>query len=1264
MKRFLSLILILTLILGGVPVIQINDGNISLSLTDSLLTMQAAAALDPLTSVAVLNNAPEGAQLADYVTINSAYQLTGYDDQYTTGTKFIAAPANHGTFKTLENGKTENSWGYNYYGDQAWSASGAGIAVTDSANSAQGDYVRSLCGVAAGNANASAKVNALVLQIQAVETVSLSFDYSVSMAFTSGVTNSDTKVQQRAYFYYLITNNAAPTVADLKAGTTVVDGASVNSGKETGFALTIEKGQYLYLYFCGFVCIMEKRVAHYSAEYAFSAAVSNFTVTPATKKYSLTLGTADCANNKIGSGVLTNDGSTDYTIPAAGTIAALTDVSEGTRINLSVKTAPAGYQHIGWRNRTTDEDIYTYEYSFPLTSDMEVYALFVPVVTVTMGSGGYEDAAYSYKMPDGSSRPGADQLVARNSDGSQFYYTLADAFSNTDVVVLLGNIVLNEDFTIPAGKTLSVPYDLEADAATATLITADNTAAVSVYTTATINGTVTLNGYLVASGRQSASANENGRNFGKVGVLTVNGQVNVSSTGQVCAFGIINGTGNIEVASGGSVYELLEVRDLRGFAPLRSTLDTKAFPFNNFFIKNNECTTTYSSGGKLSAYYYVNVQGIKTAGTIPVVGASSSMFNVKSGGLTKSFSAAAPYNNKMIFRAESGSNIQTGSFKITISGPVMRPISINTADYYLPLGYGFALEAADGGSLTINDNYKMLPGALVDVKSGGTMTITNGKNVVFYRANDYDFRPAGGDGQGFGVSGYPVSFTKPSGLSYATNNAANVGSAKLNVDGTLNVQGGLYVTDQLTGNTTYSNGYNTLTGTGMIGITGTLNNGTISEVTQASSANDSTITEGKVPYVPIKGITVYDTTTDDGQTDYNSFTKATWYGYINGSRVNVWSTSKPVTLSYDANGGSGEAPAPARIPEGTKLTVADKQPFTHSGGKEFGGWNTAADGSGTAHTSGETITVTGDTTLYAQWNAVSIVTGENVTKYTTLAKAAADYKGTGYIQMIASTSEPGFELTQDVYLDLNGKTVTLNDTMSGTGKLYGMDSSVTDYTSTPKGKLTCSGETVSTITESSPTGEYYVAIPNEDKSVSFHRYNIYVSGYRFELDRDYKDQDGIEHALGALIFQATLKGNDAVANYMSEYTVNESGEVVAAPFGFTLGTIDLTIDLFGTKDGENSSWNEETKQFEAYWRGYVTKENIVNKHTAQAWVTFQGSNVQGSNVQDDKTKKSDVVELSYLDALLNAADENNTAGINAFLEKMERKERVPVTTGN
>ena len=68
----------------------------------------------------------------------------------------------------------------------------------------------------------------------------------------------------------------------------------------------------------------------------------------------------------------------------------------------------------------------------------------------------------------------------------------------------------------------------------------------------------------------------------------------------------------------------------------------------------------------------------------------------------------------------------------------------------------------------------------------------------------------------------------------------------------------------------------------------------------------------------------------------------------------------------------------------------------------------------------------------------------------------------------------------------------------------------------------------------------------------------------------------------------------------------------------------------------------------------MTKDNIATDHTAQAWVTFK----------DEKTKQSVAVKLSYLEALLNAADENNTAGINAFLTKLGRTEQVPVTTTN
>ena len=73
------------------------------------------------------------------------------------------------------------------------------------------------------------------------------------------------------------------------------------------------------------------------------------------------------------------------------------------------------------------------------------------------------------------------------------------------------------------------------------------------------------------------------------------------------------------------------------------------------------------------------------------------------------------------------------------------------------------------------------------------------------------------------------------------------------------------------------------------------------------------------------------------------------------------------TVSYNANGGGGNAPAPEEKAMSAKVDVA-ANPFIYVD-HEFTGWNTKADGSGEDYAPGETFTVTGDTTLYAQWYA-------------------------------------------------------------------------------------------------------------------------------------------------------------------------------------------------------------------------------------------------------------------------------------------------------
>ena len=74
-----------------------------------------------------------------------------------------------------------------------------------------------------------------------------------------------------------------------------------------------------------------------------------------------------------------------------------------------------------------------------------------------------------------------------------------------------------------------------------------------------------------------------------------------------------------------------------------------------------------------------------------------------------------------------------------------------------------------------------------------------------------------------------------------------------------------------------------------------------------------------------------------------------------------------VTLTYRANGGSGANQA-TDYRTGTVVTVSRNSWFTRSG-YSFTGWNTQANGGGTAYAAGSTITLTGDVNLYAQWSS-------------------------------------------------------------------------------------------------------------------------------------------------------------------------------------------------------------------------------------------------------------------------------------------------------
>ena len=102
------------------------------------------------------------------------------------------------------------------------------------------------------------------------------------------------------------------------------------------------------------------------------------------------------------------------------------------------------------------------------------------------------------------------------------------------------------------------------------------------------------------------------------------------------------------------------------------------------------------------------------------------------------------------------------------------------------------------------------------------------------------------------------------------------------------------------------------------------------------------------------------TTNADGTISRTVTKKCKYCGY----QENI--TQLQVKLTYDANGGKG-AIDPATGAAGERVTVAENV-FTRSN-YNFTGWNTQANGRGTAYKPGDSFTLTDkDTVLYAQWS--------------------------------------------------------------------------------------------------------------------------------------------------------------------------------------------------------------------------------------------------------------------------------------------------------
>lgn len=1080
-----------------------------------------------------------------------------------------------------------------------------------------------------GYSQATALLYSDVIRVKCLENCTISFDSSIT-AKNLKIRNSGSSDDQYGVFlYYYTSSSPNVSVGTIKAnGTAAIKGSKASSGSANGTQVTLNKNEYLYLcayawmrydeLFLGFTSITS---GYAENKYSYSASISNVTVTPSNENYSFKTQNTDNMDNALAGGTVLING-THQSVSKPYT----PELAKGTVLTLKPGTAPKGYTFIGWHNVTTGEHDYTHDtYTVTMTQPWEVNPIYVPAMTITTGGdNGYGSATYRYTGLNGQTEEPKGQFVARNADCSKFYTDLKTAFANESTVFLLAEDIINGDLTIPTGKTLVIPDRFAAkgpDLQTGLPEQYDTGTGITSYCKVSYSGKLTVNGTLVVNARQSGAAGGVcGRATGGIGYLSLadGATVTIKSGGRLFGYGLIRG-GSISAESGSTVRELMEISDMRSALVMKEIYDQKGsmkvFPFSNFSIKSIESRATYHKGSKLFAQYSVLMEGNnKSKGAAPLIATSDALFNLANGSMTKYFD---PATYKTVYRVDENSTMGTGFFQLNVSfeaGGQTKDIVIDTKDYLMPLNAGFDLRTA--GDMTVNGDFKFLPGASLSVEKGGKCTVVNGKSLLFYRLNDYDTRGIvqGIYQKGYSSKIYPVNAVPlPEGNNYYTSpTLETVGSARLNVDGKMIVKGGLYVSDDLVSQSSqgftrtepvegggeksrkeinqayfklYSNGYNVLTGTGAIDMTAAQTNTT--EVYEAmTSTNTNDPAWAKIKITPIAGLKA-DATADDPKNYQPLNTQATYYGVYQPGGFYTWT---------------------------------DKMP-----------------------------------------QIAKIVGGSSEQTYRSLAAAVQDYTaGTGYIQMIADSTEPGFTVDKNVTLDLNGKTVMLAGdlTVAKGFTLSGMDSSTgTSYDVAPSGKIvgTVTG-TVAPVFEKPLTDdpEYnylrYVAIKNDaGTEYTFHRFNISVTGYRFELATGDTPQC-------ALFFIGKFQGDKAAKDYLKS-------------LGFTLTDIDdkTTNPRYeipaGTKIPPESEPGDspvvlsgDAYLFEAYLMHDIDKKNAdtyTKKFSAIAQATFQ----------NDETQNSETKEWSFQEAWQNAltdSDMDISPAEKEILEKFLKDLNIPI----
>ena len=410
----------------------------------------------------------------------------------------------------------------------------------------------------------------------------------------------------------------------------------------------------------------------------------------------------------------------------AGTITATADgvaidseasVNAGSLISLTA-TPNDGYYFYGWKDMSTGSIIPESTVKFYLIDDVEYVAIM--------------------------ESKGAYVLFG----GSNYYSTLSEGFASSDeTLYLLQNLTISEDITVPQNKTLIIKMsesDKSGYVEGGSYARLPWLSGLSPYITLTIeNGkTLTVNGKIIVGGTQhKTDQSGQGHTSGAYSQIVNNGSIVVGDGGYLDIIGRVTGNGTLTVNSGATLREPFVVTNYAGGTNTQNLYTEGQFPFVQFATVNIDIKQTIYHGAKVigstSLYFWSSI----TTQDVILVDKLENKTSSSEGSLIWLESGSRleiTQNNAKTINQTVG-NIHLGDYGITvidvygfITAGEFYLQGYGSGEMVLAIPYTYNFNIKDGAKVTVNQAYKIMPGAVVTVENGGTVDITSTGTLYVY----------------------------------------------------------------------------------------------------------------------------------------------------------------------------------------------------------------------------------------------------------------------------------------------------------------------------------------------------------------------------------------------------------------------------------------------------------------------------------------------------------------------------------------------------